>query len=48
MVKRLKMQKEMYQKFPNDINAQITYAVTLQQTDNQIDALNLYKKILRQ
>ena len=36
----------MYQKFPNDINAQITYAVTLQQTDNQIDALNLYKKIL--
>ena len=22
-------------KFPNDINAQITYAVTLQQTDNQ-------------
>ena len=38
--------KKMYEKFPNDINAQITYAVTLQQTDNQIDALNLYKKFL--
>ena len=25
---------------------QITYAVTLQQTDNQIEALDLYKKIL--
>lgn len=38
--------KKMHQKFPNDINAQITYAVTLQQTDNQQDALNLYKNIL--
>ena len=33
-------------KFPNDINAQITYAATLQQTDNQHEALNLYKEIL--
>ena len=36
------MQKNV-SKISNDINAQITYAVTLQQTDNQIDALNLYK-----
>ena len=33
-------------KFPNDKNAQITYAATLQQTDNQYEALNLYKEIL--
>jgi tetratricopeptide (TPR) repeat protein len=33
-------------KFPNDKNAQITYATTLQQTDNQHEALNLYKEIL--
>ena len=33
-------------KFPNDLNAQITYAATLQQTDNQHEALNLYKEIL--
>jgi len=33
-------------KFPNDKNAQITYAATLQQTDNQHEALNLYKQIL--
>ena len=39
--------KKMHHKFPNDINAQITYAVTLQQTDNQIEALNLYKNILK-
>ena len=39
--------KKMHRKFPNDINAQITYAVTLQQTDNQQDALNLYKNILK-
>ena len=42
----LESAEKMYQKFPNDINAQITYAVTLQQTDNQQDALNLYKNIL--
>ena len=42
----LKNAKEMYQKFPNDINAQITYAVTLQQTDNHTESLSLYKKIL--
>ena len=39
--------KKMYEKFPSDINAQITYAVTLQQTDNQQDALSLYKNILK-
>ena len=39
--------KIMYSKFTNDINAEITYAVTLQQTDNQIEALDLYKKILK-
>ena len=33
-------------KFQNDLNAQITYAATLQQTDNQHEALNLYKEIL--
>ena len=38
--------KIMYSKFTDDINAEITYAVTLQQTDNQIEALDLYKKIL--
>ncbi len=42
----LEFAEKMHQKFPNDINAQITYAVTLQQTDNQQDALNLYKNIL--
>jgi tetratricopeptide (TPR) repeat protein len=39
--------KLMYEKFTNDINAQITYAVTLQQTDNQLEALDLYKEILK-
>ncbi len=43
----LKHAKIMYAKFTNDINAEITYAVTLQQTDNQIEALDLYKKILK-
>ena len=36
--------KIMYSKFADDINAEITYAVTLQQTDNQIEALDLYKQ----
>ena len=38
--------KKMYKKYPDVVDAQLTYAVTLQQTDNQDDALELYKNLL--
>ena len=39
--------KKLYDNNSDNISAQITYAITLQQTDNQKEALNLYDKILK-
>ena len=38
--------KKLYDKNENNISVQTCYAITLQQTDNQKEALKLYSKIL--